>query len=75
MLLYNKGFELGRAELDSHADTCAVNDTAYVLEYSGVTAEVAPFSQAYDKMQNIPIVKAALAYDDTETGQTYITFY
>mmetsp|Transcript_24287 Transcript_24287/g.34810 ORF Transcript_24287/g.34810 Transcript_24287/m.34810 type:complete len:1184 (-) Transcript_24287:1334-4885(-) len=72
MLLFNKDFEFGRAELDSHADTCAVNDTAYILEYTGITAEVAPFSQAYDKMQNIPIVKAALAYDDAETGQTYI---
>ena len=45
-IIYSKDFEFGRAELDSHADTCAVNDTAYVLEYTGVTTEVAPFRRS-----------------------------
>ncbi len=52
-----------RAELDSHADTCGVNNTAYVLEYTGKVAEVAGFSKALQTRQDVPIVKAALAYD------------
>jgi hypothetical protein len=60
------------AELDSHADTCGINNTAYVLEYTGKVAEVAGFSKALQTMQDIPIVKAALAYDDSLTGETTI---
>jgi hypothetical protein len=33
-----------RAELDSHADTCGVNDAAYIIEYLGQVAEVYGFS-------------------------------
>ena len=50
MLLYNKDFEFGTAVLDSHADTCDMNDTAYILEYTGVTAEVAPFSHRISQL-------------------------
>jgi hypothetical protein len=42
------------------------------LEYTGDVAETAPFAHSYQKMDNIPIVKAALAYDDAETGETFI---
>jgi hypothetical protein len=62
----------GRAELDSHADTCGVNDTALILEYTGQEAEVSGFSPSLQTLENIPIVKAAVAYDDPQTGETYI---
>jgi hypothetical protein len=58
-----------RAELDSHADTCGVNDVAYILEYLGKVAEVHGFSKSLQAMQDIPIVRAALAYDNAETGE------
>jgi hypothetical protein len=64
--------KLGRAELDSHADTCCAGATAAVIEYTGKTCDVSPFSKEYSAMQNIPIVKAATAYDDAETGETFI---
>jgi hypothetical protein len=61
-----------RAELDSHADTCAVGSTAYILEYTDRVVDVAPFSDDYQQMEEIPIVKAAFAYDDPATGETFI---
>jgi hypothetical protein len=61
-----------RAKLDSHADTCGVNDVALILEHLGKVAEVHGFSKSLQAMQDIPIVKAAVAYDDSNTGETYI---
>jgi hypothetical protein len=61
-----------RTKLDSHADTCGGNDTVFILEYTGKVAEVAGFSKALQTMQDIPIVKATLAYDDPHTGETMV---
>jgi hypothetical protein len=61
-----------RAQLDTHADTCAVGDTAYILEYTERVVDVAPYSDEYQPMAEIPIVKAAFAYDDPVTGETFI---
>jgi hypothetical protein len=58
--------------LDSHADTCCAGATAQVIEYTGRSCDVSPFSNEYDALTNIPVVKAATAYDDPETGDTYI---
>ncbi len=61
-----------RAELDSHADTCAVNNIARIIEYTGGVAEVSGFSPSLETLTNIPIVKAAVAYNDPNTGLTTI---
>ena len=61
-----------RVELDSHADTCGVNEVARILEYSGQVAEVSGFSDTMEPLRDIPIVKAALAYDEPLTGDTVI---
>ena len=61
-----------RAEFDSHADTCGVNDTARVLSYTGKVVQVSAYSPTVMKLENIPIVSAALAYDDALTGETFI---
>jgi hypothetical protein len=61
-----------RAELHSHADTCSVNDVAYVLEYFSKVAEVYGFSKSLSVKEDIPIDKAAFAYDDHNTGETLI---
>lgn len=45
-------------ELDSHADTCEVNNAARILEYTDQVAEVSKFSNTLPPLQNIPIVKA-----------------
>ena len=64
-----------RAELDSHADTCTMNETALVLEYTDKMVDVGPFSNDYQPLEEIPIVKAALAYDDAATGETFTLLF
>ncbi len=55
-----------RAELDSHADTCGVNET------HGQVAEVSSFSDSMEPLQFILIVKAAIAFEDPESGEAVI---
>jgi len=59
-----------RAELDSHADTCGVNSVSRVLECSGQVAEVSGFANSVDSIRDVPIVKAAIAYDVPGSGET-----
>lgn len=60
-------------ELDSHADTCVAGSNCTVIEYTGYTVNVSGFSnKLHGAIENVPIVKAATAYDDPLTGITYI---
>jgi hypothetical protein len=61
-----------RAELDSHADTCGVNSVARILEYSGQVAEVSGFTNSMDSIRDVPIMKAAIAYNVSSSGETII---
>lgn len=61
-----------RVELDSHADTCGVNNVVKILEYHGQEVEVSGFAITMKPLTNIPIVKAAIAYDCPKTGETVI---
>ena len=45
--------KVGRAELDSHADTCCAGATAAIIEYTGKTCDIYHFSKEYSAMQNI----------------------
>jgi len=40
--------KFGRAELDSHADTCCAGATSAMIEYTGKTCDISPFSKEYD---------------------------
>ena len=61
----------GRRELDSHADTCCVGRDTVVLELTGETVNVKPFSDEYDAMEGIPVATIATAYEN-EWGETII---
>jgi len=61
-----------RAELDTHADTYGVNNTANILEYLGKVAEVSGFSSSIGVLKEVPIVNAAVAYNHPTTGETVI---
>lgn len=61
-----------RSKLDSHADTCGVNIVAKALEYYGAVAEVSGFVNSMDAITDAPIVKAAVAYEDLNTGETFV---
>jgi hypothetical protein len=59
-------------ELDSHADTCVAGPNCIIIEQTGFTVNVTGFSNKQGSFQDVPIVKAATAYDDPKTGATYI---
>ncbi len=61
-----------RAEFDTHADTCGVNIVARIISYTGKTAHVSPFTPDLEKIKDVPIVKAAIACDDSMTGKMYV---
>jgi predicted transcriptional regulator len=42
------------------------------MEYLGKIAEVHGFSKSMEAMKDIPIVEAALAYDNPSSGETVI---
>ena len=65
----------GRNELDSHADTVVAGDNCVVLEPTGRTVSVSPFSDEYDSIDDIPIATVATAYDCPTTGQVYVLVF
>jgi hypothetical protein len=40
-----------RSELDSHADTCVAGCNMIVLEDTGLTVSITPFSSEYDALK------------------------
>jgi hypothetical protein len=64
--------EFPRSELDSHADTCCVGRNANVLYSHNRTVNVSPFLDSLGTANSVPIVTAAIAYDDEITAKTYI---
>ncbi len=61
-----------RSELDSHADTCCFGRHAAIVGHYDQTVRVTPFHPDLAGMSDIPIVNAAVAYDDPTTGRTKI---
>ena len=55
----------GRTELDSHADTIVAGKNYTVMHYTEISCDVAPFSDTYDPMTNIPIITAATGFTST----------
>lgn len=60
------------AELDSHADTWGVNNTACIISYTGKVAHVSTYYPDLEVVKDIPFVNAAMAYDNAITGEAYI---
>ncbi len=59
-------------ELDSHADTIVCGSNCVIIHYTGQECDVSPHTDTYESIKSVPIVKAATAYDNPETGETYI---
>ena len=58
-----------RTELDSHANTCVVSKNALILYDFYRAINVTGYNTSQDVAQSLPIVSAALAYDDPKTGE------
>jgi hypothetical protein len=65
----------GRAELDSHADTCVGGSNVALLHETGFTVSVSAYSPEYDALPDIPIATCAGAYDSDVDGSTYILIW
>ena len=63
--------QVGQTELDSHADTIVVGSNFLVMNYTERSCDVSPYTDAYEPMKNIPIVKAATGYTSLN-GRDYI---
>ena len=61
-----------RTELDSHANMVVVGTNSLIIEWSGRTAIVNPFTPDYDALPEVPIVDAAVMYECPTSGKEYI---
>ena len=43
-----------------------------IMHYTGKECDISPYTEAYEAIKSVPIVQAATAYGDTETGETTI---
>jgi hypothetical protein len=59
-------------ELDSHADTCVTGANCVAIEETHQTVDMSGFSDSLDTLRSVPIMSAAMAYDDPADGTTYI---
>ena len=65
----------GRCKLDSHDDTIVAGSNCIVLQYTGKEFDVSPYRDDYESASNVPIVHAAMAWQSSHTGQTYILVF
>jgi hypothetical protein len=61
-----------RMEVDNHVDTTCFGSNFMLAYYAGKVCDVAPYSEEYQAMHDISVAGAYIAYDDPETGLTYI---
>lgn len=65
----------GNTELDSHANMCCLGRQALVFHSSDLTCDVTPYDPAIGTRPGIPLCDMALAYDEPNTGETYILVF
>ena len=51
-----------RTELDSHVNMVVVGKNCYVIDLTGETMDVCPFTPEYESLKKIPMLDAALVY-------------
>ena len=55
-----------RVDMDSHADTCCVGNGVLIVNQTERTARVSLFLESLGSVNKVPIVTAAIAYDDAK---------
>jgi hypothetical protein len=64
--------QVSKCEIDNHADTCCLGSNFVPLYFTGQQCEVQPFLDSYKSVTGVPVCSAVTAYDDEETGLTYL---
>ena len=65
----------GCIELDSHADTVSIGSNAVVLHYTGNECKVSPYSDEYEAISNVPVVRGITLWMDQNDNQGYILVF
>ena len=65
----------GKMELDSHADTVVLGSNCVILNYTGRECDVSPYTDTYDAIKGVPIVKGATAWTSDLTGKSFILVF
>ena len=50
--------------MDSHTDTIVCGFNCIIMHFTGKECDVAPYTDAYDIIKEVPIVQADTAYDN-----------
>ena len=66
---------IGKLEHDSHADTIVLGQNAVILGYTGRECEVSPYTDTYESIKGVPIVKGATGYTSKATGERWILVF
>ena len=61
-----------KVELDSHADTCCAGGDVIVVNDTHRLVTVTPFLKSLGTAHKVPIISAAIAYDDPKSGCVFI---
>ena len=64
----------GRCEMDSHADTTVAGMNCAILRYTDRSCDVAPFSDKYTPMKDVPIVSTGTGFTSAN-GRNYILVF
>ena len=65
----------GRIELDSHAETVVLGSNCVVLHHTGKVCEVSPYTDEYDAITDVPVVRGATLWTDQHTNNEYILVF
>jgi hypothetical protein len=65
------GYE-ARNELDTRADTICAGANFLCIRPTGMMCSVKGFHQSFEPIHEIPVATVATAWDDWESGQTFI---
>ena len=61
-----------RVELDSNADTCCVGEGVMIVNATDRYVTATPFVKSLGTIKKVPIVTAAVAYDDPRSGKVVV---
>ena len=62
-------------KIDNHADTTCLGENFTPLSFTGEVCGVSLFTDEYDSIKDVRVCSGATAWDDANTGLTYILIF
>ena len=74
--LENDGNEANnRTELNSHANMVVIGQQSVIFDVTGLTCTVNAFTESAGKLDKVPIVDAAVAYNCPYLAKTFVLLF